>query len=65
MLKFSIDYFTIEWLGYNQPIFSFLDISYYLKFVDLHTAEIITVGAILFMNIYWVVPFIRFLAGVK
>jgi hypothetical protein len=65
MLKFSVDYYTMEWLGYDQPIFSFLDVSYYLIFVDSHTSDIITVVAILFMNIYWVVPFVRFIAGVK
>jgi len=55
----------MEWLGYNQPIFSFLDASYYLIFVDSKTSDIITVVCILFMNIYWVVPFVRFITGVK
>lgn len=33
ILKYPIDYFSKDWLGYYQAIFTYLDLSYYEKFM--------------------------------
>ena len=32
ILKFPVDYFSKYWLGYNQAIFTYLELSYYKKY---------------------------------
>jgi hypothetical protein len=65
ILKFSIDYFTMEWVGYQQPIFSFLDASYYLNFSSSNTYQLVFLLSIAYMNLYWMVLLFFFMAGRK
>jgi hypothetical protein len=65
ILKFSIDYFTMDWLGYTQPIFSFLDASYYLNFASSSTYQLVFILSIVYMNLYWIVLLSFFLVGKK
>jgi hypothetical protein len=63
VLRYSIDYFTLNWLGYYAPIFTYLDLSFYIKFVTPTTQQIIFSLALLFLNIYWILPLSLFLSG--
>lgn len=62
ILKFSIDYFTLDWLGYSQPIFSFLDASYYLNFANSSAYQLAFLLSIAYMNIYWMLLLFLFVA---
>lgn len=62
MLKFSIDYFTLDWLGYSQPIFSFLDASYYLNLAPAAFPPAL-IASLVFINLYWLLQFSAFLSG--
>lgn len=65
ILKFSIDYFTTDWLGYSQPIFSFVDVSYYLNFTNSDTYQLIFMLSIAYMNLYWMVLLFFFMVDKK
>ena len=55
----------MEWLGYTQPIFSFLDASYYLNFASAATYQLVFIVSIAYMNLYWITILSFFLTGRK
>ena len=63
VLKFSIDYFTLNWLGYNQAFFSYLDLSYYLNLASANTYNLTLIVCLVFMNLYWIVQVFVFMLG--
>jgi len=53
----------MEWLGYQQPVFSFLDASYYLNLADISIFPIVFISALVYMNLYWIVQLSVFVTG--
>jgi len=62
VLRYSIDYFTANWLGSITPIFSYLDLSFLLSYASTSVQQIAFVLALVFMNLYWIIPFTLFLS---
>ena len=62
VLRYPIDFFTIDWLGYYCPIFSYFDLSFYLGFVGDTFQQVALVLALLFATLYWAVPLSLYLA---
>lgn len=65
LFRFSIDYFTSTWLGDPQPIFSYLDLSYYLRFASQNACSITVIVSLIYMNLYWLVHVVIFFADKK
>jgi hypothetical protein len=65
LLKYSIDYFTLYWLGREQPILVHLNASYYSIFVSELVLQMMLYIAVAFMNIYWLAYFLLFKYEVK
>ena len=61
MLKYSIDYFSHKWIGREQPIFSYLDISFYSISMSQNIKEIILYLTLTYITLYWLVQLIVFL----
>jgi hypothetical protein len=60
LLKYSIDYFTLYWLGHEQPVLVHLNAAYYSKFESELAQRVLLYLAVAFMNIYWLAHFLLF-----
>lgn len=57
-LKFSIDYFPQYWFTAQQPLFLYLDLSYYFNFLPNSAFIGICVLFVVLINLYWIVPLV-------
>ena len=62
MLRYSIDYLTPNWLAQTTPIFSYTDLSYYLTYASPAVQQLIFALAVVFINLYWILPLSLFLS---
>lgn len=65
MLKFPIDYFSSDWFGYFQPIFSFLDLSYYQKYMTENGFQTVLIFVVTLITVYWMALFGLYLVNYK
>lgn len=65
MLKFCIDYYSLSWFGSIQPIFLYLDFSYYLGSVSESSYQLVLILALIYMNLYWLITLSLFIMGKK
>jgi hypothetical protein len=65
MLKFPIDYFSSDWFGYFQPIFSFLDLSYYQKYMSENAFQTMLIFVVSLITVYWMTLFALYLVKYK
>jgi hypothetical protein len=56
MLKYSVDYYPAYWFGNNQPVFLYLDLSYYFNYVSANAYFGSLVAIIAIINLYWIAP---------
>jgi hypothetical protein len=62
-LKYSVDYFTPQWVGAYRPVFSYFDLSFYLANSSAFVYQSALIAAIVLMNAFWVVQLSMFLLG--
>ena len=60
-----MDYQTVAWVGYELPIFSYLDLSYYVNLTTSEGYTIILVISIIYMALFCLVQVIIYLLGVS
>lgn len=63
LLRFAIDYYTQDWLGYDQPALCYLDLSFYFRSIAPNNHHIVIAVAIAYMTIYLLTRLIVFLRG--
>ena len=65
LLKFAVDYFPIYWMGSPQPVFLYLDLSYYFNLVSPAVFFNLVLLWMVVINLYWMLPLLLFLYGVE
>ncbi len=65
ILKFPVDYFSINWFGYNKAVFWYFDISYYIQNMSVNGYQSVLIFTLTMITLYWMVCITLFLTKYK
>lgn len=65
MLKFAVDSFPLYWVGSAQPVFLYLDLSYYFTFLSPTAFFRLALLFMVLINLYWMLPLLLYLYALQ